>query len=218
MGSINPGIAMALAWPETPCKQAGAWYDGLMNWLGVSENHFYKVGHSAVILINPEEEKCHYFDFGRYHAPFGYGRVRSEETDHDLKIKTKPRLDHACRLLNKMEIIAELQNNPSCHGKGGIFAGICQVDYEKSYQIAQHLQDKGSISYGPFIPNGTNCSRFVRSVIMAGAQETYLKFKLIVPYTLSPTPMGIVKTIDNENIAKEYSPYAGGIFAQFFLP
>ena len=31
---MKSGIAIALAWPETYCKQAGGWYDGLLQTLG----------------------------------------------------------------------------------------------------------------------------------------------------------------------------------------
>lgn len=84
------GFAVALAWPETYCKQPGACYDGLMNRFGIAKNNFYKVGHAAVLLVNKSRKKCFYFDFGRYHSTFGKGRVRSAETDHDLAFNTKP--------------------------------------------------------------------------------------------------------------------------------
>jgi len=37
------GFAIALAFPDTYCKQAGAWYDNLLNWLGIANNNYYKV-------------------------------------------------------------------------------------------------------------------------------------------------------------------------------
>lgn len=46
------GFAIALAWPQTYCKEGGAWYDGIMHILRLSKNHYYKVGHSAVVLTN----------------------------------------------------------------------------------------------------------------------------------------------------------------------
>ncbi len=76
-GETHTGFAIAIAWPSTFCKQPGSWYDPLTLWLGVNYNHYYRVGHAAVVLIDPDKNKCHYFDFGRYHAPFQYGRVRN---------------------------------------------------------------------------------------------------------------------------------------------
>src|SRR5690606_25903582 len=102
---MHTGIAIALAWPETKCKQAGAWYDGLMNLLGISKENYYKVGHAAVVLIEAKTGNCLYFDFGRYHAPFGQGRVRDLETDHDLEIYTKAKFDNAGNFLNYEQIL-----------------------------------------------------------------------------------------------------------------
>jgi len=51
---MKTGFAIALAWPETNCKNAGSWYDELMELLGISKNHHYKVGHAALILISKD--------------------------------------------------------------------------------------------------------------------------------------------------------------------
>ena len=63
------GFAIALAWPETQCKEAVAWYDGLMRMININKNGYYKVGHAAIVLVEDISGRCHYFDFGRYHAP-----------------------------------------------------------------------------------------------------------------------------------------------------
>ena len=60
---------------------AGAWYDGV-----ASTNGKYRVGHSAMLLVNGTTNRVHYFDFGRYHTPKGYGRVRDIETDADVEV------------------------------------------------------------------------------------------------------------------------------------
>ena len=88
---MQTGIAIALAWPETWCKEAGSWYDRFMKIIGISKNGYYRVGHAAVVLVDTNSGRCHYFDFGRYHCPKGYGRIRDAETDHDLKIITQAR-------------------------------------------------------------------------------------------------------------------------------
>ena len=49
---IRNGFVIACAWPETMCKQPGSWYDSLMNYLGISQDGYYKVGHAALILID----------------------------------------------------------------------------------------------------------------------------------------------------------------------
>jgi len=94
MSSSNKytGFAIALAWPQTWCKQPNSWYDSLLLRLGISVNHYYRAGHAALVLVEKSTGDCHYFDFGRYHAPFEYGRVRSATTDHDLDLPKKAQL------------------------------------------------------------------------------------------------------------------------------
>ena len=42
-----------------------------------------------MILVNSTNNQLHYFDFGRYHSPFGFGRVRDLETDPDISLQSK---------------------------------------------------------------------------------------------------------------------------------
>jgi len=192
---MQNSLAIVLAWPNTWCKQTSAWYDQPAELLGISKNHYYKVGHSAVVLINPDTKDCHYFDFGRYHAPMGFGRVRDEITDHDLKIYTKAEISKGLKLKNYQEIIDEIQENPACHGDGQLYAGLVEIDFQKAYKCAKAYQNQGTIEYGPFVIQGTNCSRFVRSLLFNSVSSKLLKIKLTLPWTLSPTPIGIVKNL-----------------------
>ena len=191
---MQTSIAIALAWPETYCKQAGAWYDKPANWLGIAENNYYQVGHSAIILIEPDTKECLYFDFGRYHTPFGRGRVRDKYTDHELKIKTKAKLDGS-KLLNLDEILTEIQNKEECHGEGKVHAGTAIIDFQNAYDKAKEFQDRGTLVYGPFTPIGTNCSRFVRSVLYNSVLSKQLRLRLRITRTLSPTPLRIIKKL-----------------------
>ena len=77
---INKDFIITLAWPEGMVTASDSWYDRFF-----SKNGKYRVGHSALILVNSETKKLHYMDFGRYHTPKGYGRVR-DETDPDVGI------------------------------------------------------------------------------------------------------------------------------------
>ena len=97
---MHNGIAIVLAWPETLCKQAGSWYDPVLQWVSINKNNYYKIGHAAIVLVDSKTGDCHYFDFGRYHAPYQHGRVRSAVTDHDLEIKTKASVNANSQLEN----------------------------------------------------------------------------------------------------------------------
>ncbi|MBK9254269.1 MAG: hypothetical protein IPM42_02150 [Saprospiraceae bacterium] len=195
--SRHDGVAIALAWPETKCRQAGAWYDTLMKWAGVNKKGYYKVGHAAVVLISAQDGICHYFDFGRYHAPAGWGRVRDKETDHDLKIKLTAELSHNLKLLNYKEIYSEIQSNDSCHGTGVLHSAYCPVHFDRAFQTAVNIQDSSPHKYGPFVLSGTNCSRFVRTVILAGNPTPKMALPLSIPPTITPSPMTNIYALSN---------------------
>lgn len=197
---MHNGIAIALAWPETLCKKAGAWYDAPLKWVGINKNNYYKVGHAAIVLVDSKTGTCHYFDFGRYHAPYQHGRVRSAITDHDLEIKTKALVSKNRELINYTEILLELFNNESCHGSGKLYASYCSINFENAFQQANEMQNSSPIPYGPFLPNGTNCSRFVNTILRSGKPSLSYRFILAYPKTLSPTPIGNIKALSNYSI------------------
>lgn len=201
------GLAISLAWPQTWCKQSGSWYDSTMKLVGINKNSFYKVGHAAVILVESATGECHYFDFGRYHAPYGYGRVRDSETDHDLRIKSKAVFRNAdFSLTNIEEILTEVVNNEACHGIGELHASYTPINFKKAYQYAKRMQDDSPWKYGPFILNGTNCSRFVRTVVLSGNPPLSDKLKIYLPLSISPTPIGNVKSLRNKILINEAQP------------
>ena len=187
---MKNGFAIVLAWPETTCKQAGAWYDFPMKWLGINKRGYYKVGHAAIVLIDSATQTPLYYDFGRYHSPKGKGRMRSVITDHELNLTTKAKLDHnKGKILNLESILRELYKNPSTHGTGDIYGSICQIDYQKAHHFVNAMRDKGFLPYGPFVRKGTNCSRFVCSVIQESILSSRKKFGYRFPLTVTPTPM-----------------------------
>lgn len=194
--SANSAIGVALAWPETKCKQAGAWYDGIMSILGFNQFGYYTVGHAATLLI-ATDGSCFYFDFGRYHTPAGSGRVRDAIIDEDLIVSTKAVFSEKNEIQNLKEILIELQQNESCHGSGILHAATCKINFDKAYQKAKQMQAKQIISYGPFIWCGTNCSRFVRIVLLAGILNGVQRIKLTFPYSITPTPLSNILAIEN---------------------
>ncbi len=200
MPHSHTGFAVAIAWPETFCKQAGAWYDPFLNVLGIAKNHYYKVGHAALVLINGGDGACHYYDFGRYHAPFGHGRVRSALTDHDLKIPFGASFDEQGDVENLAEIIHFLTNNEACHGAGRLHSGFCSVNFEMAQQAVLKMQAQSPIIYGPFVRTGTNCSRFVRTAILAGKPSFGNAFRLAFQWTISPMPLANVQALNSRNI------------------
>jgi len=204
----HTGFAIAIAWPETWCKQSGAWYDGFINRLGISKHHYYKVGHAALVLVDDKTGHCRYFDFGRYHTPFQHGRVRSEKTDDGLKMKTVAKISaDQKQILNFEEILTELQQNPDCHGEGNIHASYSKINFEKAFRKASQMQQISPIRYGPFRYKGSNCSRFVNTVLRAGNPNRKETFRLNFLVPLTPTPMNNVNSFPNKTILPKLLPF-----------
>lgn len=203
----HTGLAIAIAWPETWCKQSGAWWDNLLNRIGVSKNHYFKVGHAALVLVDSKTGKCFYFDFGRYHTPFKHGRVRSVKTDDGLKVNTLAKISSDGKSLeNFEEILTELQMNPECHGDGSIHASYGKIDFKKAFTKANQMQQESPITYGPFMFKGSNCSRFVNTAIRAGSPNWISAFKLkfLVPFT--PTTLNNVDAFENKVVLDKLLP------------
>jgi hypothetical protein len=201
------GFGIALAWPEFYCKQSCSWYDVYTDKLGISKNNFYKVGHAAVLLVDIKNTECKYFDFGRYHAPFQYGRARGEETDHELKFYTKPIFSKDfSTILNYKELLSDLQNNEGCHGEGNLYSSYTKINFEKAYKKAKEIQDASPVAYGPFVYKGTNCSRFVNTVIRAGEPKFWDWFKLYFFLPLTPTPRTNIKALSHRKITPKLIP------------
>lgn len=200
MDKRRNGFAIALAWPETFCKQAAAWYNPLMDFLKITTNNHYQVGHAAVVLVD-EKGECHYYDFGRYHAPFGFGRVRSAETDSELKLKTKATIKDQ-KILNFFQITTELAAKKACHGDGNLWSSYTSINFHLAKEEADKMQKQAAIPYGPFVLKGTNCSRFVQNVILKGKPKVTVVLKLKFQYTLTASPTLNVTALGSPNISK----------------
>jgi hypothetical protein len=173
---------ITLAWPEGMVKASGAWYDNIL-----SQGGKYRVGHSALVLVNSTTNKVHYFDFGRYHTPEGYGRVRDIETDQDTAVIDAEISEN--KIVNIDEILLDLSQMKATHGEGKMYAAVLSVvDFKLAFNKAKGIQKKGMVPYGPFVRPGTNCSRFVAKVINASGPSFIKKLRLKYPFCISPSP------------------------------
>ncbi|MFY0687038.1 MAG: hypothetical protein JXQ90_07735 [Cyclobacteriaceae bacterium] len=199
LGHVNKnGIFIALAWPETSVIREGKWYDPLMKLIGVIKADHYKVGHAAMLLINQSTGDIRYFDFGRYHTPYQYGRVRDQETDPELTISAKAKFQDAT-ITNLEAILIDLQHNKACHGDGPMICSMYDgIDYDVAFRFAKRMQLKGAIKYGPLEPLGTNCSRFVAAAARHSISHPLVKFLIKFPYTFSATPKFNLRIINNQ--------------------
>jgi len=180
---MQKDFIIILAWPESMVAGAGSWYDKVF-----STNGKYRVGHSALILVNATTNQLNYFDFGRYHSPFGFGRVRDLETDPDISLKSKPIISENS-IYNIEEILLEISSLKATHGHGRLYSSILKnINFNKAYNKAKEMQSLGLVSYGPIVLSGTNCSRFVTSIMLASKPNLITRLRLKFPFCLSPSP------------------------------
>jgi hypothetical protein len=111
------------------------------------------------------------------------------------------------QILNFEEILTELQKNPECHGEGNIHASYSIINFEKALAKAEQMQQQSPIRYGPFQYNGSNCSRFVNTVLRAGKPDFKAAFKLNFLVPLTPTPMNNVNSFGNKTVLPKMLPF-----------
>jgi hypothetical protein len=182
------GEVAALAWPQTNVRKVGMWYDHVLTWLGICKENYYIAGHAALIIADKENNTFLYFDFGRYHTPHQYGRVRSKFTDPELHIPILPMFDLHGYVTNWEHLCEWLNKHKACHGEGDLHIGIYQsTQAKKVLNAALNLQHSGLVRYGLFERNSSNCSRFVRNAICEGLPFTFQKIMLLFPPMLTPT-------------------------------
>jgi len=110
---LKTGAFVALSWPDTRIRNASSWYDVPMKVIGIcKKDGYYHVGHAALLLIDYRNGDVRYFDFGRYHTPLGFGRVRDIQSDPELEINTKAIIEEG-KIVNIEDILHELDHNKS---------------------------------------------------------------------------------------------------------
>lgn len=214
---MGTGKIIVLAYPDTFVKMSSEWQCKVMPLLGLGTWKQIKAGHAAMVLIENKAGKANYYDFGRYVTPEGLGRVRSEETDHELVLPIKAKLIGNGPLENLNDFLLWLDANPNkTHGEGRLVASVCEeVNFKKAQSYILNLQERGSIPYGAFIKNGSNCARFVTETILASTNNKHIIKSLIHNNQFTPSVIGNVEKAANSLIyevfnrtVKEYSSTA----------
>jgi|TARA_B110000967_G_C18834155_1_gene535694 hypothetical protein len=181
---LNSDFIITLAWPEGKIASVGSWYDKI---LGL--NRKYKIGHTAVILINSLTKKVYYYDFGRYDTPNGTGRVRNYKTDPELNIKHLAIIKNN-KIINLSNIILEIAENKATYGEGTLYYKVLNnINASYGIEYAKKQQDNRFISFGPFSNKSLNCGRFVYEIIEKSTGSSIEKIKVIVNDLLLRIPL-----------------------------
>ncbi|NVK51648.1 MAG: hypothetical protein HWD85_01845 [Flavobacteriaceae bacterium] len=186
------GIIVILSYPDTVVRPA-QWEFSSKFWpkIGIGSKDAIQAGHAALLLIKKNSSEVNYYDFGRYITSYGNGRVRSKETDPELKIPIKATFKNN-KLDNINQLLLWLDKNPEItHGDGRLIASINNaIDFDKAQKYIEALINQKEIPYGAFLKNGTNCARFVTQTIINSCTKKQIILKLKSSYILTPSPIG----------------------------
>src|SRR5690606_12399196 len=113
-------LAFILSWPDTTIRGDEKWMVFFKK-IGLVKNLNFKVGHTAIVLVNRKKGDMLCYDFGRYITPRGYGRARSRFSDPRLNIKIKAKFKDN-RIVNLEKIIEHFEILKSVmYGKGILY-------------------------------------------------------------------------------------------------
>ena len=180
----NSDFIITLAWPEGKILSVGSWYDKV---LGL--NRKYKIGHTAVILINSLNRKVYYYDFGRYDTTKGKGRVRNYKTDPELNINLLEVIENN-KIINLSKIILTISENRATYGEGPLYYKVIKnTNITQAIEYVRNKQSEGEISFGPFCSKCLNCGRFVYQIIEKSTFGSFEKIKVIINDVLLRIPL-----------------------------
>ncbi|MDC8003260.1 hypothetical protein POV27_04315 [Aureisphaera galaxeae] len=191
----HTGTLLVLAYPDTFVTMSDEWICNVLPLVGLGTREYIKAGHAALMLIENKTGEACYFDFGRYVTPKGHGRVRGANTDAELHVPIKAKFCDIGMLKNNEELLLWLDANPhKTHGEGRLLASICySIDFKKAQQYIDSLQGRGSIPYGAFNKDGSNCSRFVTETILASTSDEKVVRALKFNKKFTPSTVGNVE-------------------------
>lgn len=206
----NTGKIIILAFPDTFVTMSNEWICKILPIVGLGTKDYIKAGHAALVLIENRSGKAKYFDFGRYVTPNGMGRVRGANTDAELQIPIDAKIDAHGNLSNLSEFLLWLEAHPEkTHGEGRLLASVCDfIDFDKAKKYIEALQDRGSIPYGAFVKEGSNCSRFVTDTILTATHDKTIKKTLLFNKKFTPSTVGNVEKASTGTI---YEVFQGTI-------
>ena len=186
-------IAIVIGFPDNWAKGEKL-RDKILYSLGITYTQYYKVGHAALLLIRRQTGEIEYFDYGRYIAPAGKGRVRSKDTDPKLSIPVKAEFDVRGDLKNLFEIMSYLDTiKDDTHGHGRTYFSVCKnISFDAGKKYINSLIGRGSIKYVTYGIGGMNCSSFVTKTLINCVGNRKKRLNLFFSETIAPTPLGNV--------------------------
>jgi hypothetical protein len=156
------GALIIAAWPQTPVRPTGLWYDAVFTLFGLKlPTGLFSLGHAACILVSEQTARAHYFDCGRYDCPPHTCRIRDDERDPELTVSVRARFGPDGSLINAAEILVEVAENDATHGEGIMIATVMNdLKFEAAHRRAKDLQAR-TYPFHHLSMRGLHCTRFI---------------------------------------------------------
>lgn len=170
------GMAVIVAFPEKniPLPTDPTIWNKLAHFFDFDRDGSWRVGHAGILLINKENGRVEYVDFGRYDnrrdlpekRPENFGVVRAPSVVPELDLEVKAQLDHGY-LENLDSLLVYLAAKEEFEDYGRIEAAVYDdLNFPRMKAFIDDLKQKGYIKYG--CPTQQYCSRFARQVVRRG--------------------------------------------------
>lgn len=202
-------FAIILTWPDATIRGDEKWMMFFKK-IGVVKNLNFKVGHTAIVLINHNTGSMHFYDFGRYITPRGYGRARSEQTDPQLKINIKAKIKEG-KILNIEEILLHFeQMKPMMYGEGKLYFSIVHsINFQKAKAYGDKWVIQGTYPYGAVAKKNNNCSRFITRMLIKSSTKYHFWHYINFPETIKASPISNVVNTSPNRLISTYTPSEG---------
>ncbi|QNL51291.1 hypothetical protein H8S90_06870 [Olivibacter sp. SDN3] len=203
-------LAIIIAWPDATMRGDENWMMFFKK-IGLVKNLNFRVGHTAIILVDPETKRLLYYDFGRYISPRGYGRARSVLSDPRLRLHTKAKIDRNNQICNLYEIMEEMDSiKEITQGVGRIYFSVAEgLSFIKAKKYADDLVKEGSMLYGAVARGNNNCSRFVTRLLASSSKKYGLFHGIRYPETIKSSPMSNVVNVRRDRLVYLYDDLNG---------
>jgi len=178
-----------MAFPNWRIYLPDQWYRPILHGLGYNKDNTTSLGHSLILLINGITGDVEYSDFGRYCVPPGLSRARLSIEDPLLKVPIKAKIK-GTEIININELMNWVYDAKHIHHSGGplLYKVLPHCSFNKAYSFGLSMIERGFVEYNIFGKQKSNCSRYVRDVIMSSLDPTKVDFGYKYG-VLTPTPV-----------------------------
>lgn len=178
-----------MTFPNWRIYMPDKWFRSILHAFGYNKDNSTALGHSLILMIESSTGKVEYTDFGRYCIPKGYSRARLAKDDVLLFVPIKAKIENGL-VLNVQELMEWVFSEHHIHLSGGplFYKVLPNCNFKKGLDFAKKMVSKGIIEYDIFGKSKSNCSRYVRDLMLESMEPLKIDFGF-KHAIISPTPI-----------------------------